>query len=155
MSEIVEIEMKEIKIVGLRRKGAYSDVAILLPELFQKMTSAGIKMAGPPMYICHEMTMEEVERAMKENNADLEVAIPVAGRIPARSDLKPNTLPGAKMAKIVHKGPYEKVGETYTKLFEWMAQNGKQAKGPYREIYLNNPMEVPPEELLTEIHAPI
>jgi hypothetical protein len=31
MSEIVEIEVKEMKVLELRKKGAYSDVSVLLP----------------------------------------------------------------------------------------------------------------------------
>jgi AraC family transcriptional regulator len=27
--------------------------------------------------------------------------------------------------------------------------------GPTREVYLNDPKEVPPDELLTEIYAPV
>ncbi|MDD3248518.1 MAG: GyrI-like domain-containing protein [Methanosarcina sp.] len=27
--------------------------------------------------------------------------------------------------------------------------------GPVREVYLNDPREVPPEEILTEIYAPL
>ncbi len=59
------------------------------------------------------------------------------------------------MAKIIHKGPYEKCGPTYDKLFACLQQNGKTINGPIREVYLNDPHEVPPEEILTEIYAPI
>ena len=59
------------------------------------------------------------------------------------------------MAKIMHKGPYEDCGATYGKLFAWLQKNGKRMNGPTREVYLNDPREVPPEEILTEIYAPI
>jgi AraC family transcriptional regulator len=59
------------------------------------------------------------------------------------------------MAKTHHKGPYEECGPTYEKLFAWLAANGKKIVGPTRELYLNDPHEVPPEEILTEIFAPV
>jgi effector-binding domain-containing protein len=115
----------------------------------------GMEITGPPIFLCHEQTMQAVEEAMKNNNADLEVAIPVSGKIVESDVMKNYELPGVKMVKTLHKGPYEKVGDTYNRLFEWMAKNGKEVKGPYREYYLNDPTEVPPEEILTEVYAQI
>nr|WP_239451403.1 GyrI-like domain-containing protein [Methanosarcina horonobensis] len=36
-----------------------------------------------------------------------------------------------------------------------MTENGKIITGPVREVYLNDPREVQPEEILTEIYAPL
>jgi AraC family transcriptional regulator len=59
------------------------------------------------------------------------------------------------MAKIVHKGPYDKCEPAYTKLFAWIEKSGKKIAGPTREAYLNDPNEVGLEEALTEIYIPI
>ena len=64
-------------------------------------------------------------------------------------------MPGGKMAKTVHKGPYEDCGTTYEQLFTWLAQNHVKVTGPTREVYLNDPNEVSPEDILTEIYVPI
>jgi effector-binding domain-containing protein len=155
MEEVTVIDVGPLNVVGARRRGAYHDVSKVLPELFKYVFSNGLQMTGPPVYLCHELSMEEVERAMKEGNADLEVVIPVAGKVVEKGDIKAYKIPGGKMAKVVHRGPYEKVGETYGRLFEWMGRNGKAPRGPFREIYLNDPTKVPPEEILTEINVPI
>ncbi len=155
MDEVSMIEVGSMNVVGTRRRGAYQDVGKMLPELFTHVMSNGLKMAGPPIYLCHELSMDEVERAMKENNADLEVVIPIAGKVVGKGDLKVYKIPGGGMAKIVHKGPYDKVGDTYGKLFEWLSGNGKMPLGPFREIHLNDPTKVSPEEILTEINVPI
>lgn len=39
------------------------------------------------------------------------------------------------------------------KMFSWIAENGKMISGPVREVYLNDPREVNPDEILTEIYA--
>lgn len=39
------------------------------------------------------------------------------------------------------------------KMFSWIAENGKIISGPVREVYLNDPREVNPDEILTEIYA--
>ena len=59
------------------------------------------------------------------------------------------------MVKTVHKEPYEDCTSTYEKLYDWLVQNGKKIIAPTREVYLNDPGEVPPEKILTEIYLPI
>ncbi len=63
--------------------------------------------------------------------------------------------PEARWQVIVHKGPYEECSPTYEKLFSWIAEKGKRIVGPIREVYFNDPREVPPEKILTEIYAPL
>ena len=58
------------------------------------------------------------------------------------------------VASIVHVGPYEKSGETINRLMAWMKAEGYVADGPLLESYINNPMQVKPEELKTEIWIP-
>jgi len=60
-----------------------------------------------------------------------------------------------KIASYLYVGPYEKVGEVYTKIMAWLDQNDWKMVGPAMEIYLNNPMEVAPEKLETEIILPV
>jgi len=54
----------------------------------------------------------------------------------------------------VHIGPYAKTGETIQRLMDWIKAQGYIAAGPILERYLNNPMQVKPEELRTEIWIP-
>ena len=54
-----------------------------------------------------------------------------------------------------HFCPYEDCCPTYEKLFAWLEENDKRIMGAIREVYLNDSTEVPPEEILTEIYAPI
>jgi effector-binding domain-containing protein len=58
------------------------------------------------------------------------------------------------VASVVHVGPYATLGETIDKLMAWMKVGGCVADGPLLERYLNNPMQVKPEELRTEIWIP-
>jgi effector-binding domain-containing protein len=110
---------------------------------------------GPPMFICHETCVEEVMEADKAGTADVEVAIPISRDIDETDDMKIYELPGGKMAKIVHKGAYENMDHTYETIFKWIEQNGKTISGPIREVYINDPSEVPKDEILTEIYIPV
>ena len=81
--------------------------------------------------------------------------VPIAQRGKETEEITCYELPAAKMAKILHKGPYREETATYLKLFAWLEKNKKPIVAPMREIYLNDPHEVPEEELLVEIYAPI
>ncbi len=142
-------------VLGMRKRGPYRSIAVMLPEICQFAAQNGIQMIGSPMFICHEMSPEEAMKADKENNADVEVVVPIAQRGKETEEITCYELPAAKMAKILHKGPYQKETATYLKLFAWLEKNKKTVVGPMREIYLNDPHEVPEEELLIEIYAPI
>lgn len=59
---------------------------------------------------------------------------------------------GAK--STVHKGTYVTINESYRQLTgERGAAGAKARKGPFVEVYRNNPFNTPPEQLETEIYA--
>ncbi len=155
MEEITVIKEKPRLVVGMRRRGHYKDISVLLPQLFGYASSQSARIAGPPMYLWHEKNVEEAQRADREGNADVEICVPIAERIPETKEIKCYELPGGEMAKTIHKGPYEATGPVYERLFAWIEKSGKRLSGPIREAYLNDPREVRPEEILTVIYAPI
>jgi effector-binding domain-containing protein len=157
MSEVTIVEIPIQRVLGMRRKGPYREISVILPKLFEFIFSKNIQIAGSPIYICHETSPEEVQKADKDGNADIEVAVPISGSsgISGNKEIQEYELPGGKMARIIHKGPYENCGPAYEELFSWISKKGKRISGPTREAYLNDPREVPPEEILTEIYAPI
>ena len=110
---------------------------------------------GPPTFVCHETSVEEAEKANHQGTADVEIAVPVDRATEDTDEIRCYELPGGTMAKVVHKGRYEACTATYEKLFAWIGENGKRIIGRIREAYLNDPRETPPEELLTEVYAPI
>ena len=107
------------------------------------------------MFLCHEESAEASHEADRQGNADIEVVVPVSAGVQDGDEVKCYELPGGQMAKTVHKGPYDECGPAYERLFAWVAANGRKLVGPTREIYLNDPNEVAPSEILTEIHAPV
>ena len=155
MEEVTIVEVKPQLVLGMRRRGKYEEIGVMLPQIVQHIIEKGVQIAGPPVFVCHETSAEEVKKADSEGNADVEVAWPIAVEMEGTGEMTCYELSGGKMARIVHKGPYQACESTYEKLFAWIAQNGKIIAGPLREVYLNDPREVPEEEILTEIYAPI
>ena len=157
MSEVTIVELSPQLVLGMRKTGAYREIPVMLNRICEFAFSKNIQITGYPVFLFHETTVEEAQKADIEKNADIEVAFPISEIIETTGDgdIRVYDLPGGKMAKIVHKGPYEECTLSYEKLFSWITENGKRITGPVREVYLNDPREVPPEEILTEIYAPL
>ncbi len=155
MDEITVVDVKPQLVAGITKTGSYKLIAELLPKLYQYAGSMGAQFAGPPLFLCHEVTVENVMEADKNGTAIIEVVAPIATKIEETDEIKCYTIPGGKMAKTIHKGPYQDCGPTYEKLYKWLEEQGKRITGPVRESYLNDPRQVGEEEALTEIYAPI
>lgn len=154
MSEVSVMEVEPQVVVGMWKRGTYAEIEPMIAEVCKYAESSGAGINGRPMFVCHEKPREAM-KANEEASADVEVVVPVANIVDGQGDVTCYELPGGLMARIVHKGPYEKSAQTYKKLFEWIAANHRKVVGPTREVYLNDPREVRPDELLTEIYAPI
>lgn len=155
MEDITVVDVEPELVAGIKKTGHYKLIAELLPKIYEYAASKGAQFTGPPVFVCHEVTADKAMEADKNGTANVEVAAPIADKIPETDEITCYTLPGGKMAKTIHKGPYEECGPTYEKLFTWLEQNKKKIIGPTREMYLNDPREVAKEEILTEIYAPI
>jgi effector-binding domain-containing protein len=102
--------------------------------------------AGPPFVLYPSACEGEFEIA---------VCMPVVPGAEGGESTTVEEVPGGLCASTVHKGPYGEVGKAYVALQKWMTDNGRRPAGMVREVYLNDPQTVPPEELLTEIDWPV
>jgi AraC family transcriptional regulator len=154
MSEVSVSNVEPQLVMGMRKRGTYAEIRPMIGKVHKYIEACGARVAGPPMFICHE-TPKEVVKVNLQHNADVEVAIPITAEIEGNSEITCHELPGGPMAKVTHQGPYEKSATAYKKLFAWIAENHKKVAGPTREVYLNDPRKVAPQELLTDIYAPV
>ena len=77
--------------------------------------------------------------------------------VPAEAPLERRSVDGGDYAVLRHKGPYADMHKAYRWLYaEWLPNSGRQLRDTVMfEDYLNNPREVPPTELLTDIYMPL
>jgi AraC family transcriptional regulator len=66
-------------------------------------------------------------------------------------------IPGGRHAVLRHKGPYATMRSAYQWFYgSWLAQSGEEVEdAPVFEEYLNNPREVAPQDLVTDIFLPL
>lgn len=89
---------------------------------------------------------------VEQRRAHAGLTVPVTfGPAPAGFELI--DVPGGDFAVGVHRGPYEKLPESYKWLFgQWLASSGREpANEPAREVYVNDPATTPQADLITLI----
>jgi len=145
-------DVPAMRVVSKVGKGTYAAVTPrLIGELMGLVMGPGNRQArvsGPPMAIYHD---EEY----KEQDAIIEVAVPVTGRLEVDEGFEVKTLPPAKVMSALHKGPFNRVGETWGRLFKHVSDKGLRPSGKARELYLSDPARTPESELLTEVQVPV
>ena len=124
------------------------DIPAGFSSLVQAMGAEGASPAGAPLIVYHDIIDEETD-------GDIEICIPVAAEFAGGADTYGRQLEGGSMATAVHHGPYQEIAPAYHTLTGWVSEHGHELAGPPREIYVNDPQTVPPEELLTRVEFPI
>ena len=131
---------------NLRRIG--SDIGAGFGSLMQVLGREGVAASDSPLIVNHHVIDEETD-------GDIEICVPVDRAISGDSEVYTRELEGGTMATTVHRGPYEEIATAYHTLTGWISEHGHEIAGPPREIYLNDPQTVPPEEILTRVEFPI
>jgi DNA-binding transcriptional MerR regulator len=147
-------EIPAIRVICKRKKGTYSQtIGELIGYLFRQIEKREnrenfVTVTGPTIFIGHD------EEYMEEN-ADIEVAIPITGRICVDEDVQVKTLEGGKFLSTIYTGPYDNIGEGHDCIIHYCLKHQLKTEGPQRELYLTHPGEKPPHEYKTEIMVKI
>ena len=149
--QIVLKKVEPMKIASVRGTvPTYGDIMMLGEKLLPLYKNHAAKIAGPFLAIYHDMEY-------REKDVDIEVAIPVNGDLEIEEPITVRELPGEDtVASMIHRGPYENIGEAYQALMTWCEANGYELAGPDRELYLASPPEVKdPADYVTELQQPV
>src|SRR4030042_2516196 len=146
MEDISIVAVAALQVIGIKKTGTYKLIPELLLRVYEYTVKKKMVITGPPVFVCHEISPEAVMEANEKGTATVEVVWPVFGIVKGTKEMKVFELPGGKMAHTIHYGPYEFCESTYLKLFAWIKEKGLRIYGPIREVYHNDPREVPPEK---------
>lgn len=115
-------------------------------QIMQYLGELGEMPCGAPYTAYYNMDMQDL---------DLEIGFPVSKHIPGKEPVQAGVMPAGKYAACLHKGPYDQVGAAYEALTKFIQENGLQPTGVAYEFYLNDPTEVAPDELKTQVVFPL
>ena len=148
-----DIEVINVESFGyccIHKKAPFSEIETAINELWQHMQRQQIMPTGTMFGIYYNAPDE-----VKPEDLEWEIAFPVSSVNP-QAPLQAKVWDFNTVAKTVHTGPYEKTGETYVKVFEWMEKNGYEKAGPVLERYLTMPgPDTDPQNMKAEIWVPV
>jgi len=86
-----------------------------------------------------------------------QAAVTVGENVEGDGEVTVSELAGGSYAVARHKGCYSKLIDTYRWIYgQWLPTSGREpGDQPCFEVYLNNPQEVKPEELETDVYVPL
>ncbi len=155
-SDLPAVEIKELppkRLVYLRHVGPYNEVGAPWGRLMMWAGMRGLLGPGAEMLgLSHDdpdvTPLDKIR---------YDAAVVVNRPVQPEGEIGVMELPGGKYAVVTHRGPYERLTETYRRIYgAWLPQSGYEVRDtPGFEQYLNSPQNTKPEELLTLIHVPL
>jgi effector-binding domain-containing protein len=131
-------------------KGSLSLTNSAFGTLYTFVAESGFIPAVPPSRVYFNVPGQVPEQELK-----WELRVPIAGICgasgPDGKGLGFRCLEETTIACTIHIGPFSTIGDTYNKLKSWIADNGYKISGPCEEVYLTEPGNTPPAEILTEV----
>jgi effector-binding domain-containing protein len=140
---VLEKNIDDMIFAGHRYTGRYQDLGSAFSTVGRAM---GRFISGPAMSL-------DYDGEYMEDSADIEGGFPVSRKI-SRKGVESRVLKGGRAFTIMHYGPYETLGRSYTELFSYMNERKRKALVPCRVIYHRGPGMIfrgNPDRYITEI----
>ncbi|WCO65496.1 GyrI-like domain-containing protein [Iamia majanohamensis] len=84
--------------------------------------------------------------------ADLEVGFPTHDPVSPHGEVRPGSLPAARVARTVHAGGFDGLGEAWASLGAWIDAQGLTPGPDLWEVYVTEPTpDMDPADLRTEL----
>ena len=134
----------------IRRRASAKNLPQAMGEAYgaivQYLGQLGEQPVGPPFCAYYNTDMADL---------DVETGFAVDKKLADKGEIQAGEMPLGMMASCLFTGPYVEMAPAYEALATWIEENGMEATGVAYEFYLNDPNEVPPEELKTQIVFPL
>lgn len=154
--EVEEVTVEPVTVAYLATTCATDEASIASAigaaygQIGKFMKAHGLGMAGAPITINTSWSDERYE---------FDAAIPVnrepAQEVPADSPVKVKKTYGGRALKVVHRGAYRTMDETYDRLLAYAAAHGYEKAGPPWDEYVTDPGNTPEADLRTHILMPV
>lgn len=135
---------------SLGREGSFSEIEATVGELMQHMQNQNVFPTGAMIGIYYgDAGLADPDRMRWE------IGFPINEQAQVLAPLEKKQWVFSQVAVSIHQGPYDTIGETISKIQEWLEENGYSQAGPILERYLDpDPSRVSSNGLKTEIWIP-
>lgn len=128
------------------------EIGRLMGEAFQKLGQligqGAFQPAGPPLAVYHEYS---------DSGMTMDVGFPTApgGLAKVAGDLHAGETPSGKAVRVVHKGSYQTLRDTYGQIEKQFEAEGIPMSPMAWEVYVTDPDTTPQDQLETEIYMKV
>ncbi|RWX15324.1 AraC family transcriptional regulator [Rhizobium hidalgonense] len=153
MFDVTIREIAPTELIGVAHTGSYMEIGKAFETLFGTLYARSL--ARPDMRMIG-VYLDDPDIVPAEQLRSI-ACVTGSADLPAEAPFERRTIEGGDYAVLRHKGPYADMYKAYQWLYaEWLPKSGRQLKDSVMfEEYLNNPRDVPPTELMTNIHMPL
>lgn len=148
-------QIPPITVVMLRHSGPYDQLAPKFDQLWNWVTANNVP--AQRFIGIYWDNPDETPADRLRSAACVEVPIgyqmPHAGGLPLESA----QIAGGNYATTRYVGPYEEMEPVWTAFTKWIEETLKRQIGanPAFEVYVNDPSDTPPDQLITELYMPV
>lgn len=158
ITEVMDIKIKQVAamdVLAISHTGSYMNIGNAFEKLFGWLGMRGL--ISPELRSLGIYYSDPDSIAEAELQSAACIALPNSETIEIANPIERKNIQAGEYAVLRHKGPYSTMRSAYQWLYgEWLLSSGREvADAPAFEEYLNNPREVAPTELLTDIYMPL
>ena len=141
-----------LRVAFVRHVGPYEEVRPVFERLTRWAEERGATVAPLLLGLAHDDPGITPAAQLR-----FDCCIEVAANVRGEGDIGVTEAGGGEYATAVHRGPFERLAETYGWIAgDFMPREGRSMrKAPCIEIYLTPPERTPPADLLTEVLVPV
>lgn len=142
------------RVLAVAHRGPYSAISEAFAEL-DRIVRHTTLLAEPGLEMIAIFHDDPQATPPAELRADAGLVVPAqTASIPGLHEV---TIPDGLYARTTHEGPYETLGDTWSRFMgRWLAQSPYRiGEGPAYERYLNTPNEAAPSDLRTELYLSV
>ncbi|HEY33662.1 MAG TPA: GyrI-like domain-containing protein [Dehalococcoidia bacterium] len=157
MSPAIEAAVKKTEpmtVAFIAVKGHFEQIPTAFNRLYGWISEKGYKARGPAITVYYDIPGQVPDDELRWELRS-QISGDIAESEPDEEGLGVKHLEATQVAAAMHRGPYEKLEETYQALTLWVEENDYEINGPPEEAYYNDPAQTPSGEPLTEIRFPV
>jgi AraC family transcriptional regulator len=147
------LQREPVRVAFMRHLGPYSEVGATWDRFLPLLGKEGLLGGGALLIgLCHDDP-----EVTPRDRIRYDACVSVDESFVPEGDIGVQVIPGGDYAMATHFGPYDRLGESYTRLLgQWLPRSGRELRSsPCFEVYLNDPQTTDPEDLITDIYAPL
>jgi len=140
------VDQAAIPTLSVRRRSSVQDLPAVLGQAYgdimQFAGGQGLKTLGPAFTIYYNMNMDDL---------DMEIGFVSKDRVTDNEIVQKSEIPAGKYVSALYTGPYAEMTTLYEAMSRFMIERGLIPTGTACEFYFNSPLEVPENELKTQV----